>query len=754
MKKQNLLTVMVLLLVLLTQSHIIGYAQSGTPTPSGTPTMTPPLSLTPTQTPTVPEGEDFVSLAAMGMADRTLNGPYASVRVRFNQPSSWRLLPGAFLRLEMGAYFNVPESVNSKGALMTVSLNSVLLQSIVIDWQGERTVNVPIPLEALTPARLDGRHELALFLDASTDCRTNNQTTIMVRATSGFDLPHEVISPDTSLATLPFPFYQESTFLAEPVTLVLPRAASTEEMRAALTIVAAFGRFSQGKLVLPTITSDFPVEASVRDLMMQGHLIYVGKPAAFAELTQVKFPAPLDGQSVQTPGMQADDGVLEMAVSPWNVTRAVLYVGGNSDVGVVKAAQALSFGVLRVGSTPNLTLVSDVNASINAPLPSPDRTLQDLGLLKAEILAGYGFLSTEYQFFVPPGMVPGQDAYLDLMYVHSALLDFTRSGLVLSLNGSSIGSARFTDATSKSENTLRVGLPAYALRPGNNRLQVGADLVPVSYCSDLLTTGLWLSIAPTTLLHLPLVPAQTQVNILPPDLSRYPSPFTYDPTLANMIFLLAKDDPVGWDIAAKLAAELGKNATGEIINFGVYFADNLPEDIRAGKDMIVIGRATRLPLITELADKLPAPFPIGSDIAVERGMRVIYRLAEGVNLGYLQLLSSPWNEKNTILAVMGTTDLGLQWGGNALLDPRRRGQLDGNFAVANDLQVLTSDTRSTAGSINLSATAAPGALPTFVNPVQVQAVGRPVWVLPGAIGSGVLALLLVIYVLVSGRRKK
>ncbi len=740
MKKIHLLVLIVLLAGLLTQPPLTGHAQAGTPTATPLPASQS-------------NSANFVSFKSMGVADRILRGPFDSMRVRFNLPTSWKLLPGAMVQLDLGAYFNLPEMENSKGAALEVSFNSVALSTIIIDWDGERTITLPIPENALQPDRLDGRHELSIFLDAGIDCRSSNQTTITVRATSGFDLPHELVSPSVTLVQLPRPFYQESTFLPELVTVVIPAQPSADEMEAALTVVAAFGRFSVGKLALPITTADFPGDAATREQVKQGHLIFVGKPGAFPDLAQAKFPAPVTGGNIQAAAMQPDDGVVEMVVSPWNPIRAVLYVGGNSDLGVVKAAQALSSGILRTSDLPNLTLVSDVNASIEAPIPQTDRSLQELGYLTADTLTGYGFVTTEYQFFVPPGMVTGQEAYIDLVYTHSALLDFARSGLVLFLNGNAIGSTRFLEETAKSTNHLRVGLPAYALRSGNNRLLVEADLVPLDYCSDLINNGLWASIFPTTLIHLPLIPAQVQAISLPPDLSRYPYPFSTQPTLSNIAFVLAKDDLLGWGIAAGLAAELGKSASGELINFGAYFADNVPETARAGNDLILVGRATRLPLIGEIGEQLPAPFPTGSDVAQERGMRVVYRLPEGTNLGYLQLLPSPWNEKNTILAVMGSTDLGLKWAGAALTDLRCRSRLGGNFAVANEQQLLTSDTRVSAGSVNLGATAAPGGVPTVVEqPAQV--IPRPAWLLPALIVSAVLLAALLIYVILSGRRNK
>jgi hypothetical protein len=129
-------------------------------------------------------------------------------------------------------------------------------------------------------------------------------------------------------------------------------------------------------------------------------------------------------------------------------------------------------------------------------------------------------------------------------------------------------------------------------------------------------------------------------------------------------------------------------------------------------------------------------------------MPVAYRLPAGTDIGYLELLPSPWNESRTILAVLGSTPTGLQWSARALVDPALRSQLAGNFAVVNDLQVLSADTRLGLGTRNLSATAIPGDHVGIVAPL-----GSPpppisnLWILP-TVGASSLAILFVLAIVV------
>ncbi|MBI5950958.1 MAG: cellulose biosynthesis cyclic di-GMP-binding regulatory protein BcsB [Chloroflexi bacterium] len=701
---------------------------------------------------------DVISFSVLDEKDIVLRGPFDSAAVQFAPPASWALQDGASVSLEINASFSQPGITDGQSptieqgtmAGLQVWLNNELLETIFIEENGLQTFRISIPLAALKSARADGRQSLDFILDASLDCRFLRETTIVIQSNSSIFLPHTATSPQTDLALLPKPFFQRYSFLPEPALLVVPASPTAEELKAAMAVAAGFGRMSSGDLVLQLV----PLNLLTDEQKSSSHLIFVGKASSMQPLGVIQFPVAISSQGLSAAGSQPDDGFVQMGVSPWNPARAVLFAGGNTDVGVVKAAQAVSSGMLQPGSRPNLAVISQVNASVKVPPVLEDRTLASLGYANRTI-SGYGFSSLDYNFYIPPGQAAGEGAYFNLMYTHTALLDTDSSSLLVVINDQKIGSQRFSEETSKQLNTLKVNIPANILRSGDNRLSVRAELEPLNFCSQNIDNTLWMTVNNASLIHLPLVTSESDVPSQLLSLNQYYIPFLNSPTLDMVGFVVAKSDPTSWDIAAALAADLGRRSSGQVLGPEVVFTDAVPDSFIQNHDLIVIGRASQLPIIAGMADAMPAPFEANSDQASERNMTVTYRLEPNASVGYFQLFTSPYGSKYSVLAILGSTEEGLSWSGNVLKTSSLRSRLAGNFAVINREQILTTDTRVGIVS-NLSATAVPGALPTVVSlsPNGTPVVqGRPAWILPSILITSVLIIVLVIIVTILGRSR-
>jgi hypothetical protein len=537
------------------------------------------------------------------------------------------------------------------------------------------------------------------------------------------------------------------------LVIVLPDQPTPQEVQAALIVSAGIGRLTSGLQVLSLQS----LNGLTDEQKKTSHLIFVGKAGSLPVLETIDFPAAVSGALIAVDALTASDGVVQMALSPWNSVLSVTYVGGGDDAAVVKSAQALSSGQLRAGSSPALTVITNVISAVEAPIVDTNRTLEALGYDSLEA-SGVGFQSLEYDFYVPFGQVAGPEAYFDMVYAHSALIDFQGSGVLVEVNGQIVGSLRLTEETAKGINTVRIAIPGYAVRPGLNTLTVRMEFVPIDLCSELNRDGLWLTVHKNSMLYLPLVSAPINTIVQARDLSQYPALFTLNPSLENLAFVLPLADPQSWNVAAQIASYLGKDATGLVLNLAVAFGDSVSDEIRQARDLIIIGRATQLPIIAEIGDALPGPFASGSDLATERGMQVTYLIPEGTDIGYLQLLPAPWNANRTVLAVMGSTSSGLAWAGNTLVTPAFIRLLRGTFAVVTDTKILTADTRLGLGVQNLSATAVPGDYPS-VN-TQTQNLSTPqsdyrrdLLLIPISVVSIVIVLFL-IYLIAALRRQK
>jgi hypothetical protein len=525
-----------------------------------------------------------------------------------------------------------------------------------------------------------------------------------------------------------------------------------------MTVASSFGRMSGGDMPINLVT----MSGLTPQMRTESQLVFVGKSSSLSLLQGATLPSPLQGKTFAAPGMQADDGLLQLAVSPWNTGRAIMVVGGNSDAGVIKAAQALSTTNIQTVGNRDMAVIADVtpaaaNVQPNATLPQEMNTFADLGY---DILTmnGVGRSETTVRFTVPPGFVTDEDAYVDLTFNHSGLLDFNRSGLTIFMNGNLIGSLLLSEQTA-STNTQRIKIPASSLTANTNEMKFQVDLAPLSQCSFIDTSNLWLSILPESVINLPLSPA-TATTAAPRDMGSYPYPFTGEPTLSNLNFVLSKSDPASWNTAAQIALQLGRQATGAIFSPGVSYDGEIPDDVRNNKNMIVVGLPTKMQILNDLNNTLPAPFDKGTNVAVLKGQQVAYRFPADASLGFLELVDSPWNANNVILAVSGTTDDGVRQAGNALITPVLQSRLKGNFALVNGQTLSVADTRTGLGMAGASANGnAAAEIPvTSSDASSTQApnsvlAGNQVGWIPMVIGGLLIAIVIVIIVAALTRRR-
>jgi hypothetical protein len=395
---------------------------------------------------------------------------------------------------------------------------------------------------------------------------------------------------------------------------------------------------------------------------------------------------------------------------------------------------------------PALALIDRVQLDAPYTINATDQTLSDLG--RAETLfQNVGTSSVSVLFFVPPGQVTTPEAYFELGLTHSSQLSYDLSGVLVKVNDAPIGSVRLSDETALGAK-LKFAIPPALIQPGSNRLTIQAALIPVSQCLDPLANNLWLSVQNTSVLHLPLNPVTGDMAARL-DLQAYPRFFNTNATLSNVAFVVSAQDPASWRAAAQVAFYLGHNSDARLADIALAFGDSVPDALRQQRDLIILGRPSELPLLTELQAALPAPFEAGSDVATERNSLVVYRLPTGASIGYIQLLAAPWNSAHFILAALGNTDLAQQWVSAVLTTSNLRSQLAGNLAIVNDRQIYSTDTRVAAPTGSVTATAVPGgtAEPPVIPPPPAQS---ETWLSPAMIAiTGAMALVVIIAIVMA-----
>lgn len=727
-----------LFLITLFLSFFLSIAVSK-PVEAQAPVSTPtPLPATVQKPVIINSDPNIVTFAQLRQNDFDLVGPFDSVAFSFALPSDWSLKSGAELTLSMGISFNsaiqaqINPVLNGSGTL-TIILNNITVSVLQLNQLGEAEANIAIPPETFISKDTDGRIQLSLVLNTDFSCRANENISVIVHTNSHFTLPHDTIQPNTSLVNFPRPIYQNS-FLPDSALLVIPDQPSAAELQSALIIAAGLGNITSNGLALDltTISKLTAEQATATDL------IFVGNVASLPTLSQLQLPVIDNAGQFRATGVGPDDGLIQMINSPWSAGHVIFVVSGNTDKATVKAAQAVSTGILRPVLYPNLSVVQQVQTFPISPSGKTDQTLTDLGSTGI-LFQRRGTNDVSFKFYIPSGYTVTPEAFFELVFGHSALLNYDRSGIVVQLNNRPIGSVRMSDTTaSQSTNQVKFQLPASALKPGTNRLTISATIVPNDDCTPPDSGGLWVNIWPESLLHIPLTPTATS-SVVNYDLNNFPAVFSYNSVLSDTAFVLSHNDLDSWREALQLASYLGDNANGSITALSAFYADAVTTSERSSYNLLIVGHPSQLPIMGDMGNRLPAPFSGNHDIAQERNFQVSYLISPDSPLGYVEMADSPWNTEKIVLAVVGNGVQGVHWAGTSLVDNSLNWQVVGNFAVINDRQIIATDTRVTSAVIGGLSTQVPAE--TVVAPIlgpSLPFTQSQAWILPVLVLSLVL----------------
>lgn len=384
------------------------------------------------------------------------------------------------------------------------------------------------------------------------------------------------------------------------------------------------------------------------------------------------------------------DGIIQEIVSPWDSTKAILVITGLDEQAVYKASQAMSFKSHFPAMNGPLALVRTVHPAPESALErqATSLTLADLGYTDASP-TGF-FQSKTYRFDIPLTWELTQTAYFELHFSHSRFINYESSSLSVLFNRRPVTTIGLNEETSQG-GTLRVDLPSSLARPGEtNRIDIEFRVQPLIACSnpDLL----WTMIKSDSLLHL----AHSRRDSRTLDLDSYPIPFDQQPDLSDMLFVLPElPQPNEWEKALQLSAALGSEVDGLKIIPLAALGKVYSETELSNYHIITIGRPSRNSILQQVNVQLPQPFLPDADQIEQKLDRdeVVLRLPPDVSLGYLQLIPSPWNANRGLLAVTGTSDEGVAWASQSLIQDDLRGQLEGNLALIRRQELQTLDTR-------------------------------------------------------------
>jgi len=697
---------------------------------------------------------DAFTFEQLGYSEKLMIGPFDSSSVYFSLPANIELAPASSIVLKYAVAWSGSGTVdltNSVLGTLLVYFNDELIDTIILNGSSETSRDIIIPESAFESVDDIGRHHLRLLLNADVNCKFDDvQTSLIISKNSQFNLQYKTTVPTTDLALLPRPIFQADSIYPSSALIVVPDAPDALELQSALTVSAGLGSITRNELAVNLVSnSDL-----TPDLVASNHLIFVGLGKNFPNLQVADLPFSVGSAALDLPQANVNDGVIEIGLSPWSTSHVVLYIGGNSLESTVKAAQAFSSGNVVAVEKPNVSLISDVNAAIGEQATFENRTLKDLGY-ESQTMGLFGENYFTYIFNVSSEQASSVGGYFDLVISHSDLIDLESTGITVFLNDDIIGGVRLTE---ESPTTTRINLSPDSLRRGFNRLEIISDITPyfTCYSSDLF--GTWVTISESSLIHLPVSGQKIDFGS-EAKLSNYPQMFLTSLDLADLAVVLPQNDVVSWSSAAKALFYIGYRAELPIANLKVVYGDEVSEEILNDHNIFAFGRSSTLPFLSEINDLLPAPFENGSDEATQPSMFVNYSLLPDTSVGYLEVLSSPFNSERVIMAVLGNTELGIPMAGATLTQDELVSKLTGNFSIIYYDQIVSTDTRlgvSKQGIVSelpVAVTVTPSAAisdPLLLKDPQVVVEERPIWILPAIIITTVLMVMVLAIIMFKG----
>jgi hypothetical protein len=591
--------------------------------------------------------------------------------------------------------------VPDKPSALEVEVNGRLVSAIALteETAPQSQTRIDLPPGVLRP----GSNLITIRLETGATCDDRETIlNVVIDGSSTVDFGYQQGPYPANLSHYPLPF-SERSLCSIPVTIVLPDQPTAGNVAAAMTIAAGLGQQTQGEIDLSTIL------ASSFDPGTQSnhHLIAIGSPESNSVLQELEPPA-----AVATANLKAEQGFLELKVSPWSEHRLLLIVSGLDDQGILKASQVLPLEDTSSRLRGSTAKVDSVPPPVTEPgsLPPQQMTLASLGHQENAIY-GARLQNLSFDFTLPPGWQLTGPATFKLVFSHATILDPQKSVIDIRLNSQPVGST-FLDGSSAtggqtaSEGTLTVPLPQRVLQTGNNHLEIGIEMNLAGAddgdrCRLLDDKRLWTVIGGDSEIAVPYT-----ITDFRPDLGTWPYPFAQDSGLARTLFVLPdqpNEDMI--DDLVQLAAQVGSSVKTDYLLTRVAYAPTATQDVWQDHHLFLLGRPTENTLLGEFNEHLPLPFASGqtasaiSDTPQPMADSTLQVEPER-ETGLLQIANSPWNQELGLLAVTGTSDRGVRLAVQALLEPQH--SLEGNLAIINSvdeqsdqISVHSVDTRPT-----------------------------------------------------------
>lgn len=604
-----------------------------------------------------------------GFNDQVLQGSLAFFDVFLPGPGRYLVGDNNVLTLVVSHGEVLDPSVSVAVALV----NDVPVHSwfLTPDTARQREIHIPLPAARLKPNtnHIQIRYVMRLPGEGCTDllhpgltATVYKQTRIRYQYLTG--LPRSS-GDEPDLGRFPVTFLDPSNGVSNSVVLGVADNPTDTDLRAAMTLAAGMERSAEGRPIQFRMVpwSRLPVASA------DANTVLIGKPndsPVWDAVSRIRnAPVPLVDRTrgvfrYGDENLGRDDGVLQDVASPWNPNGRLLVVSGATDEAVMRSALGVTSDTGRRLLNGAGGVVTQRTASAVAATGGPFSNIMTFARLGYgdRVIRGWGFNAATFVFSTGGVTPPG--AKVTLIYSHTKLINFSRSSMVVNLNGVPLLDTGLKPDISDRQR-LEVQLPARALRPGRNVLTVQFGLTPIPSsatggCPTISSEIEWAVVYGDSSIE---IPANDGSIALPvgtggsPSLAAHPFPFVRDGNLADFLLVLP-DDLALAEQAPALAAGLGRGLTADVVEFPVTTAGRLTTEARASKHLILFGQPQENKAIADLLTSLPVRLDAGGRV-LRGATDPLAGVRDATHVGVIQIITSPFNSTRAILVVTGNS---------------------------------------------------------------------------------------------------
>jgi hypothetical protein len=607
---------------------------------------------------TIPHAQNVeLSLSDLGFEDSiVLQGPYQEVSASFSLPPDWNLTSPATLNLRLYSEFqslfealtNQESSTATAGmeGYLKITLNGNTITETTLNENVESVLSITIDSEYFLE---DSKENLfTISWDSASACQYSVTTTLSIDPSSKINFPMETKAVKTDLSAFPAPFYTPHALKTYPIALVIPDQPDEDDLSALLAVSAGLGKQTEGAAQYDIVPmSEVNVAAFGNE-----HLIVIGKTDELAEFFQKKMDNPELLSLLES--SPAGNGLLSLQVSPWNSGRALLLVTGENGEALRKASAVIAANDFLPYANGNTAIIQNIidpseKAQFQVDVPLSDLTQESLAMNTL------GETTIRIPFDVPGDTQISSEAFLELYFHHSQLINYLQSNLTVSLNGKMVSNIRFSD-TSAQDGLARIIFPPDTIRPLKNILEFTFNIASQDVCADERSGNYWISIFKESYLHLPpvLEISQEQTSYTLKDI---PDALLNDHTLSTLTFLADQNDPESWKYASRLAFELGTFTRSDIVQPNAVFAGTA-EGLQ-GKTTLAIGMTSEIPFSSGINAALPLPFKEDGSIQDTTLNGIQFQMQADQPFGVLEITSQS-DDQSLLFSILGNSTDGLQ----------------------------------------------------------------------------------------------